>query len=214
MSDFYALADLKIDELNKLALGRFEAAKRQLRRKKDGVSFDSLLVSQVLTALYKQLDTDLRYELYLLADEQYEEMADSVGLEELDEGFEDLFLENILSNPDPITHYVYDAEVFRKRDRAIEAINAVSGVQNKQAELDKALRLYSQMAGQYVDTVAYEAAIKAFKDAGIKYVKWVTQKDEKVCVECDSRDGKIYPISKLPVRPHWRCRCECRPLNK
>ena len=214
MSDFYALADLRIDELNKLTLGRFEAVKRQLRRKKDGVSFDALLVSQVLTALYKQLDTDLRYELYLLIEEQYEEMADSVGFEELDEGFEDLFLENILFKPDPITHYAYDAELLRKRDRAIEAVNAVSGVQNKQDELDKALRLYSQMVGQYVDTVAYEAAIKAFKDAGVKYVKWVTQKDEKVCVECDSRDGKIYPINRLPARPHWRCRCECKPLNK
>lgn len=214
MSDFYALADLKIDELNKLTLGRFEAAKRKLRRKKDGVAFDALLVSQVLTALYKQLDTDLRYELYLLADEQYEEMADSVGLEEQDEGFEDLFLENILSKPDPITHYAYDAEVLRKRDRAIEAVNAVSGVQNKQAELDKALRFWAQMVGQYADTVAYEAAVKAFKDAGVKYVKWVTQKDEKVCVECDSRDGKIYPINRLPARPHWRCRCYVTPLNK
>lgn len=214
MSDFYALADLRIDELNKLTLGRFEAAKRQLRRKKDGVSFDALLVSQVLTALYRQLDTDLRYELYLLADEQYEEMADSVGLEELDEGFEDLFLENILSKPDPITHYAYDAEVLRKRDRAIEAVNAVSGVQNKQDELDKALRFWAMCAQQYCDIVAYQAAIKAFKDAGVKYVKWVTQKDEKVCVECDSRDGKIYPINRLPARPHWRCRCYVTPLNK
>lgn len=213
MSDFYAIADLRIDELNKLTLGRFEAAERQLRRKKDGASYDPLLVSQVLTALYQQLDADFRHELYLLADEQYEEMAGSVGLEELDVGFEDLFLEDILSKPDTITHYAYDAELLRKRDRAIEAVNAVSGVQNKQAELDKAMRFWAQMAGQYADTVAYEAAIKAYKDAGIKYVKWVTQNDEKVCADCESKSGKLYQIGKIPKRPHWRCRCYVIPLN-
>lgn len=214
MSDFYALADLRIDELNRAMLKRFETAKQQMRKKKGGDSFDPLLVSQTVTALYRQLDADFRYELYLLADEQYAEMAESVGLEEWDEGFEDLFLERILSEPDPITHYAYDAELLRKRDRAIEAINAVSGPRNKQEELDKAMRLFSQMAGQYIDTVAYEAAVKAFKDAGIKYVKWVTQKDEKVCATCGPMNGKIYLIDKLPNRPHWRCRCYITPLDK
>ncbi len=214
MSDFYKYADLRIDELNRLIIGRFEAAKRQMRKKKDGVAYDPLLVNQVLTALYRQLDSDTRYELIFLLDEQYEDMADSVGLEELDDGFEDLFLENILSKPDSITHYAYDSEVLRKRDRAIEAVNSVSGVQNKQYELDKAMRLWSQQTQQYCDTVAYEAAVKAYKAAGIKYVKWVTQKDNRVCVECDSRNGKIYPINKLPPRPHWRCRCYITVLGK
>lgn len=214
MSDFYALADLKIDELNRSMVSRFEAVKRQLRKKKDGDSFDPLLVSRELTALYRQLDADFRYELRLLTKEQYAEMGKSVGLEEPDEGFEDLFLAHILTEPDPITHYAYDAELLRKRDRAIEAVNAVSGAQNKQAELDKAMRFFSQMTGQYIDTVAYEAAVKAYKDAGIRYVKWVTQTDEKVCAECEAKSGKIYPIDKIPKRPHWRCRCECRPLNK
>lgn len=84
MSDFYALADLRIDELNRAMLRRFETAKQQMRKKKDGDSFDPLLVSQTVTTLYRQLDADFRYELYLLADKQYAEMAESVGLEEWD----------------------------------------------------------------------------------------------------------------------------------
>lgn len=214
MSDFYALADLKIDELNRAMVSRFEAVKRQLRKKKNGDSFDPLLVSRELTSLYRQLDADFRYELRLLAKEQYAEMGESVGLEEPDEGFEDLFIAHILTEPDPITHYAYDAELLRKRDRAIEAVNAVSGAQNKQSEMDKAMRLFSQMTGQYIDTVAYEAAVKAYRDAGIRYVKWVTQKDEKVCAECEAKGGKIYLIDKIPKRPHWRCRCYIVPLNK
>lgn len=214
MKDFYKFADLRIDELNKLTLERFETAKRQLKRKKDGVLFDALLVSQVLTELYEQLDADTRYELYLLADEQYDTFAQELGVEELDEGFEDLFLENILSKPDPITRYTYDTEILRKRDRAIEGINAVTGSLKKQFELDKAMRFLNQMQQQYIDNVAYEAAIKAFKDAGVKYVRWVTQKDDKVCADCEAKDGKIYPITSVPPRPHWRCRCFCTPLSK
>lgn len=214
MTDFYALADLRIDELNKLTIGRFEAVKRQLRKKQNGVAFDPLLVTRLLTSLYVQIDTDAKYEMYLLAEEQYETFAEELGVEELDEGFEDLFLENILSNPDPITKYTYDTEVYRKRDRAIEAVNATTGVQKKQAELDKAMRFLSQMFEQYIDNVAYEAALKAFKDAGIKYVKWITMADDRVCADCKARNGKIYPIDKLPPKSHWRCRCQCIPLNK
>lgn len=212
MTDFYALADLRIDELNKLTIGRFESVKRQLRKKQDGISFDPLLVTKLLTTLYTQLNTDARYEMYLLAEEQYETFAEELGVEELDEGFEDLFLENILSKPDPITKYTYDTEVYRKRDRAIEAVNATTGVQKKQAELDKAMRFWSQMTGQYLDNVAYEAALKAFKDAGSKYVKWITMDDDRVCDDCKSRNGKIYPIDKLPPRSHWRCRCKLAKL--
>lgn len=214
MTDFYALADLRIDELNKLTIGRFEAVKRQLRKKQNGVAFDPILVTKLLTTLYTQLNADARYEMYLLAEEQYETFAEELGVEELDEGFEDLFLENILSKPDPITKYTYDTEVYRKRDRAIEAVNATTGVQKKQAELDKAMRLWSQGTGQYLDNVAYEAALKAFKDANVKYVKWHIQQDEKVCAECKPRDGKIYAINKLPSRPHYRCRCWLSTLNK
>ena len=210
MSDFYALADLKIDELNILTINRFETVKRRLRKQK----YDTLIVTQLITALYQQLDADTRYELYLLADEQYDTFAQELGVEELDEGFEDLFLENILSKPDPITRYTYDTEILRKRDRAIEGINAVTGTLKKQFELDKAMRFFSQMQQQYIDNVAYEAAIKAFKDAGVKYVRWVTQKDDKVCADCEAKDGKIYPIDNIPQRPHWRCRCECIPLSK
>lgn len=207
MTDFYALADLKIDELNKLTIGRFDAVKRRLRKKRDGIAYSPMAVNEYIGSLYRQLDMDARREFLELAEEQYEAIATDLGVEELDEGFEDLFLENILSTPDPITKYVYDAEVFRKRDRAIESVNATTGVTKKQAELDKAMRLWSQGVQQYVDNVAYEAAIKAFKDAGVKYVKWIAQDDDRVCAECEKRNGKIYPINRLPIRPHYRCRC-------
>ena len=46
MSDFYALADLKIDELNILTINRFETVKRRLRKQK----YAPLIVTQLITA--------------------------------------------------------------------------------------------------------------------------------------------------------------------
>ncbi len=56
------------------------------------------------------------------------------------------------------------------------------------------------------------ARIDTFKKNGIRRVKWQTQEDEKVCEECNERDGKIYPIDNIPTKPHYRCRCWVEPV--
>lgn len=195
--NFYKYSDLKFDELNKMIVRRFNSAKREVKKKKYKDNF------QTLSALYKKLDADARYHLKQLVSQQYRYIGKEIGLKELDDEFEDLFLENILTAPDPITLYSYESEVYRKRDRAVEGTDA----SHKTAELDKSMRLWSQMVGQYADNVSYMAAVKAYEDAGIKYVRWVTQRDDRVCNTCEERDGRIYPVAALPTRPHWRCRC-------
>lgn len=122
-------------------------------------------------------------------------------------------IEQLLSDPNPVTGYRYDKEVTRKQERCEESINAAQGTAKKQAELDKALRFWSQMTGQYVDAVSDTANVSAMRDAGVQYVRWHTQQDEKVCAECRKRDGKIYRIDRIPDKPHWRCRCYTTPLS-
>lgn len=46
------------------------------------------------------------------------------------------------------------------------------------------------------------------KNIGKEYVRWVTEHDDRVCGDCEERDGKIYPIDAVPPRPHHGCRCE------
>ena len=120
----------------------------------------------------------------------------------------------LLSNPNPITGYSYENEIPRKRERCEEAVNAASGKSKKQTELDKALRFWSQMTGQYADNVNDDANITALKEANVKYVRWNTQEDERVCGACDDRNGKIYRIDRVPDKPHWRCRCWLSPVSE
>lgn len=109
---------------------------------------------------------------------------------------------------DPITKYVYTHEVERKRARLAEALISVGKAQRKQnEEWRRALSLWSQQTAQYADIVTDAAVIKAFMDAGITKVRWITQEDEKVCKTCREMNGKVYPITELPDKPHWRCRC-------
>lgn len=119
----------------------------------------------------------------------------------------------ILTTPDDVTHYTYDTEVYRKRDRLKEAVNSVSGKMKKSAEIDKALRLWSGQAQQYADTVSDAATIRAFQDAGVKRVKWVTENDQRVCPDCNKLNGKIFAIDKVPPKQHWRCRCWVTPVT-
>lgn len=45
------------------------------------------------------------------------------------------------------------------------------------------------------------------KERGISKVMWITQRDERVCPYCESLDGLIFEIDRLPARPHINCRC-------
>lgn len=116
-------------------------------------------------------------------------------------------VDEILGDPNEVTHYAYDAEVPRKRDRLTEAINSTAGVSGKKAELKKGLKYWSRMTGWYADIVSDDANITALEDSGVEYVKWNTQGDEKVCKECRERDQQIYPIHNIPPKPHPNCRC-------
>lgn len=90
----------------------------------------------------------------------------------------------------------------------------MNAADNKPKEFRKGLRYWSDMTRQYSDMVSDEATLKAYKDGGAKYVRWITQEDEKVCEVCWERNGKIYPIDRVPAKPHWGCRCYLRPVSK
>ena len=178
--------------------------------------FDELSVLKSLKDLYRLLDRDNRKELKDLFIMRYYEMERYIGREDTDEDavidLAEAYLAGLLREPDPITRYAYDAEVSRKRDRSTEAVIAAPGVSAKKMEMDKALRFWSQMTQQYVDTVSDGAAQTAMREAGVKRGMWHTQEDEKVCADCYRLNKKIFLITKIPVKPHWRCRCWVSPL--
>lgn len=211
----YRLADEVIARLNKSAVRRENNTKRRWIQ----FDFDELNVLQETDALYQQLDSDNREAFKELYEERYAEILlylqinpDEDAEDTVDELVE-IELARILEIPHPLTHYAYDAEVLRKRDKAKDYIRSVKGRVEKQQALDRSLRFWSQQTGFYTDIVSDEAALRAYRDAGVKRLRWVTQEDEKVCAECKRRDGKIYDISKIPDKPHLRCRCYLVPVS-
>lgn len=120
------------------------------------------------------------------------------------------WLLDMLEEYDPVTLYQFVPEMERKRDRLIEAILAST---KKKQEIDKALRYWSRQSNQYADKVTDRATIRGYQAAGIKKVRWMTEKDEKVCDDCKRLDMKVFDIDKVPDKPHWGCRCYLLPVK-
>ena len=120
------------------------------------------------------------------------------------------WVDGILEQTDFVTLYRFDSETERKAYRLAEAIEAVPEERNR--EIDKAMRYWSQQLGQYALNFTDCAVVQAFQDAGIEMVEWQTEHDKRVCNECYALDGQVFRIEELPRKPHWACRCRVRPV--
>lgn len=124
------------------------------------------------------------------------------------------FVEDYVKTDNIIVKYIFDNEYERKLTRAVEAILTSENKAEMKKELDKALRYWNRQAKQAGDNISMEAYIEGFEAAGVEYVKWVTEKDERVCPTCSARDGKIYRIDKIIIPLHYNCRCNIVPYEK
>lgn len=203
----YQLSDRAAKLLNRKAVRRFEAA----RRKCVIAGFDELNVIKTVKALYRDLAADNKKAFTDLAIMAYEDAADRELEDEEDELMGLWLMSEVLDKPNPVTGYIYTNEVERKRDRATESINSST---KKRQEFQKALKYWSRQTAEYCDIVTDEATLKAFKDTGVKKVKWITERDDRVCPVCGPRDGKVYDIDKAPSKPHLNCRCILLPVKE
>lgn len=119
------------------------------------------------------------------------------------------WIDDILEQTDFVTMYRFDTESERKAYRLAEALEVP---ENRNAEIDKAMRYWSQQLGQYAINVTDYAMVQAFEDAGADYVEWITAEDEKVCNECYSLNHQFFRIDEIPRKPHWGCRCRLKPV--
>jgi hypothetical protein len=104
----------------------------------------------------------------------------------------------------PVTKYVYENELDRKRSRFAEGVIS-SDTPREEVELAK--RLLIGMNKQFLDDATFDTVVKAFADAGVERVRWVTAVDDRRCKECKSRHHKVYSINNIPPKPHLHCRC-------
>jgi SPP1 gp7 family putative phage head morphogenesis protein len=120
----------------------------------------------------------------------------------------DAWLMGWLNEPDPVTHYKYFDEADRKRSRLFEAIESCRTSAERKKQIEIATQYFAKQFEQTADDVVNALLLQTLKDNEVKYVRWVTMHDAKVCADCASKDGKIYPINSPLLRPvHYNCRC-------
>lgn len=206
--NIYEPCDKAIKAMNREALrdfGRLKLAK-----------WDELHLIREVTAVYSQGTRRARKRYYEVAIEAYllamalcgedpkkaHRMADSsVTLEMVDA---------VLTGVDPVTLYRFTTEAERKAQRLAETLEEAP---DKGREIDKALRYWTRQLAQYAIAVTDAAVVKAYQDAGVERVMWVTERDERVCEECGPLDGRIFDIGSVPPKPHWGCRCRLVPVK-
>ena len=193
--NFYETTDKAIELLNRIATKRFEDAKDEAAQ--DG--FDELSVLSITRTLYDNLSADNEKIFLELAQERYQE-TEPHGEEPPDLAW----LLALLAAYNAVTKVIYDNDVDRKRQYTAEGINSSTA---KVTEFRRGLHYWAGLTADYADIVTDESTLKAYRDAGVRRVRWVTAGDENVCETCRERNGKVYPINSIPPKPHRRCRC-------
>ena len=156
-------------------------------------------VLSVTRELYDQLEQDNQSIFLELAQERYQE-TEPHGEEPPDL----TWLLALLAAYSAVSKVVYNNEIDRKRGYTAEGINSSTA---KVTEFRRGLHYWADFTGQFADEITDEVTLKAYRDAGVKKVRWITAGDEKVCETCRERNGKVYSINAIPPKPHRRCRC-------
>lgn len=160
---------------------------------------------EVTRTLYQDLQVDNQSVFLELAQERYQEVEPR-GEEPPDLAW----LLALLAAYNAVTKVIYDNDVGRKRQYTAEGINSSTA---KVTEFRRGLHYWADLTATYSDIVTDESTLKAYRDAGVKKVRWVTAGDERVCETCRERNGKVYSINAIPSKPHRRCRCVYQPVK-
>lgn len=189
----YEEADKIIAYMNKRFIRLFNTLK--------SIKFDEQNVLGKTKEVYKEC-TDIAYKCYRALAEKI------IGDD--DDGLIEPLLLGILDGYSPTLKFIYNHEVERKEKRCAEGLIATQ----EPKEVDTHLKQWTNMTSQVADDVEYYANIDNYVREGYTEVQWKTEHDEKVCPECAKLSNQIFPIDKIPPKPHYRCRCWVIPYGE
>ena len=200
----YDFADRAIKDMNRRNLRAFDKLKL--------LNFDEMNILHTVTSTYKNSVKLAKSHYKAIFLNAFLDAIEEVGRKNADREDSVLndWLLDMLEDYDALTHYRFNEETERKTARTAEALIATK-VDSR--EVERALRLWTLQVGAYADRSVLDGRLEAFREAGIKKVMWITQDDNKVCVNCDALDKKIFPIDQVPPRQHYGCRCYLKPVN-
>ena len=172
--------------------------------------FRRVLPSDELNVI--EVSHEIYDEAYIIAEQEAARLAKAVygtyrrnATKEEKEGFDAAsFVLAFILSYNPVTKYVYKNEIDRKRSRFAEGLISSS---RPREEIALAKRLLATTNAQFMDDVTFNSLVEAYSDNGTEKVRWVTHPDDRRCKQCKAMHGKIYPIDKIPAKPHIHCRC-------
>lgn len=205
----YEYTDKVISYLNKRYIKLFRPLKSQL-------AFDELNVISSVNSVYSNVYSETCERYKALARRTYRVWYKKYGnIDELTEydidDTIDAIVLGVVDKYNPLTTYIFKNEFDRRRARAIESI---IGSKANPKEVETAMKSIARMNKQYADIITDKSQQKALLDAGIKYVKWQTEKDDKVCSDCVPLNNKVFDIMHIPEKPHLNCRCYVIPAER
>lgn len=181
---------------------------------------NALVIQRETTELIKKLLADNKEAFKKIAEDAVAEAATDIenltGEQAKRVKADDKYVDEILNQYNEITGYLYYPEADRKRARLSEALIVALMLLDRSKyhdNLRKFANLWHTQTVQYEITITDETRVDIFDRNGIKKVKWNAEHDEKTCKVCRERDGKIYPIDKVPAKPHYNCRCWLTPVK-
>lgn len=196
----YDAADKAVKAMNRENLKTFGQMKTRLMKA------DELNIIREVTSAYDAIMRLAKKRLYEIARLAYmDAMAEAGKRHRNDIDLEWLLL--WMEETDPVTLYKFFPEWERKKARLIEALPVAP---DRGKEIDKALKSWARQIGQASISITDSATLEAYEDAGVLEVEWVSERDDRVCGECNDLDGNIYPIDAVPAKPHWGCRCRLK----
>lgn len=166
---------------------------------------DELNVIEVSHEIYDQAYTLAEQEATRLAKSVYGSYRRKQSEEQEEESFDAAaFVLALALAYNPVTKYVFKNEIDRKRARFAEGVLSSTAPGE---EIALAKRLLVATNAQFQDDVTFHSLVEAYSDNGTEKVRWVTHPDDRRCKQCKAMHGKIYPIDKIPDKPHMHCRC-------
>lgn len=188
---------------------RLNAAFVVLFRSLNTADFDELHTLEAVNKVYEEAEILSQRAMQNIAEKSYSDCLDWLGIDESQRklNIDSAWFRNFINGYNPITGYVYVNEVARKRMRCFESLMSTNQKAVRAALIISAMKIYARQVRQFCIDINYEAMRQAYSDYGVKRVRWVTFKDEKVCTDCDRLDGKVFPIHTVPRKPHINCRC-------
>ena len=212
----YRLADKLLEQLKKLIRREFNRL---------GVfGFDELnapRVTQETTSLFDRLMTENSKQYLKVAKDAYANaiaLAVAAGYKKPDSNrINEAWLLGLLTAYNFVSGYLYESEAERKRLRLAEQMMTAKEYQNRTLYNDSIRRsanLWWTQAAHYMLESVDTATLDGYKDSGVEKVKWNTNIDGRECKTCRERNGKVYPIDKVPPKAHRNCRCYITPVPK